>query len=58
MRGFNKIASNSLLKENRTHIEHNSKILMERSLDNAKKKSKLIETIERYNMSRVSRVIR
>ena len=48
----------NLLKENRTQVENSSKILIERSIDNARKKSKLIETIERYNMSRVSRVIR
>lgn len=48
----------SVLKENKNKIENNSKLIMEKSIDNARKKSKLIETIERYNLSRVSRVIR
>lgn len=48
----------SVLKENKNKIENHSKLIMEKSIDNARKKSKLIETIERYNLSRVSRVIR
>lgn len=45
MRGFNKIANNSLMKENRTQVENHTKIMRDKSLDNARKKSKLIETI-------------
>lgn len=35
----------TLLKENRTKTENYSKILIEKSMDNARKKSKLMETI-------------
>lgn len=58
MRSLKKCVNTGFLKENRTQVENNSKIVVERTIDNARKKSKLIETIERYNMSRVSRVIR
>jgi hypothetical protein len=58
MRALKCTISLSVLKENKNKTENNSKIIMEKSIDNFKKKSKLIETIERYNLSRVSRVIR
>jgi len=58
MRALKYSINMSLLKENRAKTENYSKILIEKSMDNARKKSKLMETIERYNMSRVSRVVR
>ncbi len=58
MRALKYSINMSLLKENRAKTENYSKILIEKSMDNARKKSKLMETIERYNMSRVSRVLR
>ena len=51
MRALKYSINMSLLKENRAKTENYSKILIEKSMDNARKKSKLMETIERYNMS-------
>jgi hypothetical protein len=46
MRGLKKCANIGFLKENRYMAENNrSKVMMDRNIENARKKSKLIETI-------------
>lgn len=57
-RAIKKVLDESVLQENRIRSQHVSKMRMEKSIDESRRKSKLLETIERYNMSKVTRVCR